>query len=145
VDTGTALRMTASRSPRGIAILDRDRAVSYGELVSEVDSLASGLGSLRVPGGKLIVLAVANSADAALMLLAIQAAAAAAVPTNFRARIDSLAWILEKTAATALIVDENSAASLRDLHMLPPELLLVQIAGGVGSGQTLVGLRAGRM
>lgn len=141
MDTGTALRMAASHSPRRIAILDRDRAVPYGELAAEVDRLAAGLRSLGVRGGDRVVLAVANSADAALMLFAIQAAGAVAIPVNFRTRSDSLAWILARTGAIALIVDGNSAASARDLQAPPPGLLVAQIDGEVDTLPGTLGIR----
>jgi acyl-CoA synthetase (AMP-forming)/AMP-acid ligase II len=127
VNTATALELAAGRSPRRLAVVEGDRRLTYAELAEQVRAVACGLARSGVGTGDSAVLAVANSLEAAVAVLAVQAAGAVAVPINFRSRGVAIYSALRMTAASAIIVDEQAAAAVSEVanDARPPIVLTI--------------------
>jgi len=139
VNTATALDLAAGRSPRRLAVVEGDRQLTYAELTGQVRAVAWGLARAGVGSGDSVVLAVANSLEATVAVLAVQVAGAVAVPVNFRSRGGALYSALRAAAASVIIVDEQAAAAIEELAdgERPPIVLTVngaRCASGVPLG-----------
>src|SRR6059036_3758137 len=53
---GTILARRASAHPDRVAIVDRGRRVTYGELTTRVDRVAAGLGALGIEAGDVVTI-----------------------------------------------------------------------------------------
>ena len=124
------LNLAASRTPSLDAVVDGDRRLSYAELRSTVWRAAQGLGRAGVTPGQRVVMAVANSLEAAATFLAIQVAGGVAVPINHRIRAENLLRYLAHPDAVALVFDEFSQAALDELPAdVSGRLILVGLNG----------------
>lgn len=112
MDTSTMLRFAADRAPAYEAVVEGDRRLSYGELLEAVESAASGMRGLGLDPGDRLVMAVANSVDAVICMLATQMAGVVAVPVNHRLRSTSLGAMARRCGARALVIDENTTEDL---------------------------------
>src|SRR6266545_3931979 len=60
---GTILARRASTHPDRVAIIDRGRRVTYGELKTRVDRVAAGLGALGIEAGDVVTIQLPNWAE----------------------------------------------------------------------------------
>jgi 2-furoate---CoA ligase len=134
IDTATAVRLAASRTPDRAAIVEEDQQLTYAQLVGEINAIAGGLRRAGIADGDRVVLATANSLQATVALLAVQAAGAVAVPVNFRARAATLRGVLDAVGAAALVVDEHTTGAV-DLQATGTcRELLVALDGPAATG-----------
>ena len=94
------------------AIVTPDGSVlSHGELRSEVDRLAAGLGALGIGPADRIAIVMPNGPEMAIAFLA-AACAGCAAPLNPKYRADELRFYLEDLGAAALITRPDDSGAL---------------------------------
>jgi 2-furoate---CoA ligase len=137
IDTATALRLAASRTPARAAVVEGEHRLSYRELVDAADAVAGALRSAGIAEGDRVVLAVANSLQATVALLAAQAAGGVAVPVNFRARAATLGELLDAVDPAALLFDEHTAGAVAELGAAHVRGRLLVAVNGAGAARSL--------
>ena len=101
------LASAAARSPNAIAVAGPGAPLTYGELVSHVESLAAGLQSLEPNAGSRVGICGRNTVEHLIALLATYAAGKVWVPlnpTNSRADLDRM---IAATRPTLMVADES--------------------------------------
>ncbi len=85
---GTILARRASTHPDRVAIIDRGRRVTYGELKTRVDRVAAGLGALGIEAGDVVTIQLPNWAEFAYVFFALEQLGAVAnqIGPDFRSR-----------------------------------------------------------
>lgn len=111
MDVVTAFRFANDRAPGRVAVVERDRSLTYQHLLNEVERVRSGLVGFGVGRGDRVVFAVANSLDATVMVLACLAAGAVVVPINSRAGPTAVRNALAGMPTRVFVVDRHSASS----------------------------------
>ena len=99
------LRRTVSRNGPATAVLFEDRRWTYTELGEAVHRVARRLVDSGVPSGARVAAYGANSDAYLILYLACAQAGMVHVPVNFALKGDELAYILEDSGASLLVVD----------------------------------------
>ena len=102
----------AKRRPDATALVTADREVSYGELLSRANRLATHLRALGVRRGELVAVCMERSADMVVALLAILRAGAAYVPLDPEYPAQRLAYMLDDARPRALVTERGCLAVL---------------------------------
>jgi fatty-acyl-CoA synthase len=97
----------AESAPARPAILDRGVVVSYGELESRAEALASALGRAGHGRGARIATLTGSTADQVVLLLACAKAGAMLVPLSWRLTAGELAQQLQIADPSLLLVEED--------------------------------------
>ncbi|HHQ4530377.1 TPA: class I adenylate-forming enzyme family protein [Aeromonas hydrophila] len=93
-----------------VAVIDETQQISYQQLRSDARQLAHAFHARSVGKGDRVLLYLANSLEFVRAFWAIQYAGAVAVPVNPDTKAEKLAWLVDDSAASVLIVDGNSLA-----------------------------------
>ncbi|MFC0434080.1 AMP-binding protein [Kutzneria buriramensis] len=88
---------------------------TYRELAGRVRAWQAGLDALGVGEGERVAVVSHNSARLMELLLAAPASGRICVPVNFRLRADEIAYIVEHSGASALLVDPELDESLKEV------------------------------
>ena len=99
------LVLNARRYPDAIALVHRERRVSYLELNERVNRLAGNLLQLGVGKGDRVGLMFPNSVEFAETLFAVEKIGAVAVPVNWRYIAREIRWILDTAGCTVFLYD----------------------------------------
>lgn len=94
----------ASRSSSKLAIRERHRDWSYGELLARSEGLSNCLNALGVRQGHRVGLMLPNSGTFVLSFFGIARIGSVIAPLNLRYRIQELVYYLEDTSASAVLV-----------------------------------------
>jgi len=118
--------LSAERSPDSLAIVDdqSDRALTYRQLIEEVDQVAAGLQEKGVRQGMRIATVLPSLFDHAIALLALQRLAAIPALMNFRLKPEEIAELIKMGEIQGAIV-------------LPEEALVDAAAGALGNTDRL--------
>lgn len=108
------LRAAAARSADAIALIDGERALSYGELLAEAERLAAGLLDLGLAPGDRLASILPNRAEAALLHWAAQLSGLVIAPCNWRSTGSDLDHLLADSGAAALVFDDLSADAVAE-------------------------------
>jgi amino acid adenylation domain-containing protein len=111
---GEDLRAAAARDPDGLAIVDGDRRLSYGELDHLIDGMAAALTELGVRRGDRVAIVLPNGAEAAVAIYGVLRAGAAFSPLNPTIKHLKLAHVLSDSGAAAVLCDEERAATVAE-------------------------------
>jgi len=90
-------------------------SVTYGDLARQVRALAAGLDRLGVRRGERVAVVSHNSARLLELFFAVTAYGRVLVPINFRLSRDEVAYIVEHSGASVLLVDPELDAALTDV------------------------------
>ena len=101
------VRVVARRQPQAPAIEFEGATVTYAGLYSQALRLANGLRGSGFAAGDAIGILAGNSPDYLTIYLACQLAGLVAVPINYRAVADDVAYVLGNCRARGLFVDED--------------------------------------
>ena len=117
---GEALRRTASRFPKRIALVGANQRISFDELDRAADELAHGLRALDVGRGDQVALWITNSPEWVICWMACARLGAVLVTVNTRYKPDEIEYILRQSDARVLIAmdrfwDIDFAGMIRDL------------------------------
>ncbi len=125
------LERSAERVPGKVALVHERRRLTYGELESLANRLASGLRELGVRHGDRVAVFMDNSVEAVISLFGALKAGAAFLMVNHTTKKDKLEYILNDCAAKVLLAQAPRSSVVRELSC--PCLQSVIVAGGTGN------------
>ena len=99
------------------------RRLTWADLDSEVDRVATGLGDAGVVAGQRVLLAMGNRVELVTTYLAALRAQVVAVPVNPRAKVEELAWMIADSGARLVVADSAAVAEVRAAGVLVREAL----------------------
>lgn len=123
------LRDGAERNGDRTAILFEDKTVSYGDLFDEARRFAAGLRSLGIGERDVVASLMDNSYAAILAWFGVSVAGAADVPINPQYRGELLHYLLQDSAATAVVCDAAYLPAVAELSERLPSLRLAIVHG----------------
>jgi 2-furoate---CoA ligase len=127
--------LAAERTPNQLALVDdvSSRALTYRELIDEIDVIAAGLVARGVRAGARVATALPNTIEHCLALLALQRIAAVPAPLNFRLPAAQLASAVAEAQMFGAIIrnDRDAAEAVR--QALPADGLLLSVGGDADS------------
>jgi len=106
------LPASAARAPGQVAVVDRERSISYGDLNRLVERAAAGLTALGILRGDRVAVLMPKRIEKVAALIAAMKAGAIAVPVNALLKPPQVAHILRDSGAAALV---TTAARLKDM------------------------------
>jgi fatty-acyl-CoA synthase len=100
------------RTPMAVALVDglTGQQRTYGDLDARSDRLAGALVSRGVGAGDRVVILMDNRLEFVESLLAVNRLGAIGVPVNFRLVADEVAYIVDQSGSSALIVGDGQAS-----------------------------------
>ncbi|HZO42305.1 MAG TPA: AMP-binding protein [Methylomirabilota bacterium] len=144
------LTARAASHPDRLAIVDRGRRITYGELKSRVDRVAAGFKALGIGAGDVVTIQLPNWAEFAYVFFALEQLGAVAnqIGPDFRSR--EVDYILRFSESRAFVCPSSFKSfdyvkMIGDLRPNLPDLKAVCVLGAVPSadaGQRLVSLDA---
>src|SRR5215831_8499150 len=120
-NVGDALRRTAARRPRQLAIHFQGRELSYAELDSLANQLARLLTINGIGRGDSVAIFAANSPEYVAAFFGCARIGAALVPINLMFTAEDVDYVLERTRVKALLVEPMFTAKVNRpsaLHFL---------------------------
>src|SRR3989475_11329985 len=138
---GTILARRASAHPDRVAIVDRGRRVTYGELTTRVDRVAAGLGALGIEAGDVVTIQLPNWAEFAYVFFALERLGAVAnqIGPDFRSReVDYILRFSESRAfvCPARFKSFDYVKMIGELRPGLPDLKAVCVLGSPSGGAT---------
>lgn len=129
------LEVTAGRVPAKPALLFRDRAVTYAELRQMAAAAGAGLRTMGVGAGEHIAVMLPNIPEFALAYFGSLYAGAVVTPVNPMLKADEIAYLLEDSAARAIVTLGQFVPVIREaVGALARPPLIVQVDGDPGPG-----------
>ena len=121
------LNRAAAVNPRGTATIFRDRRRTWAETVERIGRIAGGFARLGVGKGDRVAILALNSDRYLEAMFALPALGAIIVPLNTRLAPAEIAFILQDSGATALLLDDTFAGLPGQLKDLAAVTSLVHI------------------
>nr|WP_179282797.1 long-chain fatty acid--CoA ligase [Rhodococcus sp. 15-1154-1] len=109
----SVIRRAGRKFPESVAIRHRERSETYRTLNEHVDNVARQLAGLGISSGARVGILMHNSIDMVETLFGALRIAAIAVPINFRLTAAEIAYIVEDSGLTVLVVDPELDAVAR--------------------------------
>lgn len=113
--TGTIadeLRATAARDPSAVAVVDRDRRITYAGLLAQAEGVAAALAARGVGRGDRVALVLPNCAETAVAFYGTLLAGAVAVPVNPKTPAAKLERLRAHCGAALALADPAEVAAL---------------------------------
>ncbi|URM89270.1 non-ribosomal peptide synthetase [Streptomyces sp. MRC013] len=104
----------AARRPEAVAVIGDGESLTYAELDAEADRLARVLRERGVGPESRVLLLMPRSPRVVVAMLAVLKAGGAYVPVHAAFPADRVAWLLEDTAAAAVVADTSMLDRLAD-------------------------------
>lgn len=101
------LRASSQARPASPAIVGEGRTVTYGELDTRTNQVASGLLAHGARRGDRVAYLARNGTEFWELFFGTAKAGPAVVPLNFRLAADEIAWILSDAEPTVLVVEDH--------------------------------------
>jgi long-chain acyl-CoA synthetase len=116
--------LAAARGGARAALVETSgRRLTWADLDSEVDRVATGLGDAGVLAGQRVLLVMDNRVELVTTYLAALRAQLVAVPVNPRAKVEELAWMIADSGARLVVADSAAVAEARAAGVLVREAL----------------------
>ncbi|WP_448639549.1 acyl-CoA synthetase [Geodermatophilus sp. URMC 63] len=131
---GDLLRRSAARTPGKTALRYRERSHTYAELDAVVDRTANALTARGVARGDRVALLSHNDDGYVALTFALARLGAIAVPVNFMLQAGEVAYILEHSGATGVVVESALLPVAREALELSGRDRDVRVRGVLGSG-----------
>ena len=119
MDLGDLVRSGAAQNPNSMALIYRDRAMSFAELDSSTDALAGWFIRQGLKPGDRVALQWPNEIEAVELYFGIFKAGLIAVPINLRLKAPEIAWILCDSGASLCFSHPSLAAAVREAGFEP--------------------------
>jgi len=129
----TRLGDRVAQRPDAIAVLQQDRAVSYGELWQQIGALATYLQRSGLARGDRVALLLDNSPEYIAAYYAVLAAGGTVVPLNTAARAADFAHHLRHCSARTLIADVNHAEFNALQALLSLDIAVIAVGDGAAN------------
>jgi acyl-CoA synthetase (AMP-forming)/AMP-acid ligase II len=121
----------ADAVPDRVAVVCRDRLLTYGELDEQATRLAHGLAGLGVGAGDYVGCYLYNSIEHVELMLACYKLRAAPVNVNYRYVADELAYVLDDAGVVVLVHDRALGPQVAAVHGRAPRLRsLIEVDDG---------------
>ncbi len=114
--------------------------VSYAEADRRTDRLAAGFAAIGIGHGTHVAIMLANRPEFIWTYFALGKLGAVSVPINTAAKGDLLAYYLDHSDATALVVEAELIRRLAELPRLPAATGTVVVVGGAAGDPPAAGL-----
>lgn len=98
-----------------IALVENDEQVTYRQLFTQVNMLASGLAKQGVKKGDCVAVLAMNHSSYFTILGAVACLGVVVVPLNWRLSNDEIRYIIEDSAPKIIFADENNLARAEDI------------------------------
>jgi non-ribosomal peptide synthetase component E (peptide arylation enzyme) len=139
-----ALAEGGREHPQRLAVVDRERRVSYGELTAAVERAAAMLAGLGVRPGDVVSFQLPNWVEAAIVYHATVRLGAVSNPIIPIYRGREVEFILRQTRARVVVVPDvfrrfDHRAMIAELRPRAPDLEHVLVVGEPGDGQRSLG------
>jgi long-chain acyl-CoA synthetase len=108
----------------------RPSATTFGELNAEVNRLARAFVSLGGQPGERLVWCGPNSLEVIVTIHAARKALLTAVPLSYRFNADEMAYVIDNSDATLVVIDAEQAPLLADVRDQIPKVREVLVFGG---------------
>jgi fatty-acyl-CoA synthase len=108
ITLGTLPEQAARRWGRREALVFRDRRLSFADVAAGVDRAARGLIALGVEPGDRVALWMLNRPEWIEIAFAVIEIGAVLVPINTRLRTEDVAYVVDQSGATTLVLAERS-------------------------------------
>lgn len=119
------LLLNASRYPEKIALVHKNRRISYRELNQDVNCLVHGLSSLNIKPGDPIAYLLPNSIELIEVYYAIQKIGAIAVPLNVRLISREIKFLIQAARCKILIFSEECRDKVEPLKKELPSISFI--------------------
>jgi acyl-CoA synthetase (AMP-forming)/AMP-acid ligase II len=130
VNVGDGLTRTAGRLPDKLAIVDGERHWTYDELNRRVNQVANGLTARGYQHGDALALASGNSCEFLVTYFACAKLGLICVPMNLGWRADEIAYVLDHSEATGIVVEAQLVALVAPAVEKVPAVREVIVAYG---------------
>ncbi|KQX74424.1 long-chain-fatty-acid--CoA ligase [Aeromicrobium sp. Root472D3] len=130
------IRTSAKHHPDSVAITGEGRGVTYGELSTRSDRVASGLVSMGLVAGDRVAYLARNATEYWELFFGAAKAGVAIVPLNFRLSRDEITWILGDAEPAAILVEDHLTDLLPETYA--GHRLVFSQAGGPSSYEAWV-------
>ena len=134
VNVGDLLTRTAARDRERLAVVDGDRRLGYGELDDEVNKLANAFLREGYARGDVVALISGNSLEFLETYFACAKTGAVCVPINLGWSAKEIAYVLDHSRASALVVEAQLAGGVAPALDGLTGLRDVVVAPGTGAG-----------
>ncbi len=131
VNVGDSLTRSARRYPGKVALIDRDRRVTYADLNEKVNRVSHALMDRGLVKGDVVALIASNSIDFLVTYYACAKAGYVCVPINLGWRAEEVRYVLEHSKTRCLVVEGSIAPKFARGFMDLPQLKLIFILGDV--------------
>jgi len=108
----------------------RPSATSFAELNAEVNRLANALAALGAKAGERLVWCGPNSLEVLVTIHAARKAALVAVPLSYRFNGEEMAYVIDNSDASTVIIDAEQAPLLHQVRASIPKVRDVIVFGG---------------
>lgn len=124
--------LSGERTPDHIALVDdvTDRALSYRDLLTEIDGVAAGLQARGVRSGQRIATALPGLFDHGVLLLALQRLGAVPALLNFRLSPGEIAQLVSQGEMSGAVILDNGELAAALVEALPDGAPLLSVGGG---------------
>src|SRR5262245_27202316 len=106
------LERAALRFPEADAVVDGTRRLSYAELLRQASAAGHGFTRLGVRKGDRVLIALKNRLEHVLAFWALQKIGAVATPVNFRLSVEEMRYVLQDSAASAVVFEQATMAAV---------------------------------
>jgi long-chain acyl-CoA synthetase len=125
------LRRAAQINPAGIALIDREHRLTWGDAIDRVARVAAGLREAGLSAGGRVAVMAQNDHRYFELYYAIPWGGGAIVPLNNRLADAEIQYILEDSGAEILIVDDSFVSLARRMGQRVPALrALIHVGDG---------------
>jgi 2-furoate---CoA ligase len=129
--------LSGERTPNQVALVDdlTDRALSYRDLLTEIDVVAAGLQARGVAAGSRIATALPGLFDHCVLLLALQRLGAVPALLNFRLAPGEMAQLVAQGEMSGAVIPDDAALAAALGDALPDGAPLLSVGGAAGAAE----------
>lgn len=127
------LERSAAAQPDKTALVCGSQRISYAELEAGANRLAHGLRSAGVGRGDRVAFCLDNSIEAVTAVFGILKADGVFMPVNPTTKADKLAYVLNNSRASALILPAAKVSGMHAVWAATPQLRSIVTVGGNGT------------
>lgn len=107
------LQAIVQKSPQAIALVEDETSLSFGELMTQIQSVATGLQQAGVTAESRVALMTLNQKEYLISLFAIRLLGATVVPVNIQMLPSDIVFVLKHAGVTQLIAHDDFYTQLK--------------------------------
>jgi crotonobetaine/carnitine-CoA ligase len=114
----------------------KDEEIAWGDFVDRIYAMAAGFWKAGIRTGERVALMIGNCPEFLYTYYAMVFMGVGAVPLNIAQRGDALAYILNDSGASAIVIDEELLAHFNIIRERTPNVRLVIVHGSIPSAMS---------